>query len=64
MLAATKLGFSPQNCLVIEDGLSGMEAARTAKMQCIGLVKDNQQRYPTENLVLSLSEISTKNFIL
>ncbi|MBP9771895.1 MAG: HAD family phosphatase, partial [Candidatus Pacebacteria bacterium] len=36
LLAAEKLGVLPHECLVIEDGISGMEAAHRASMQCIG----------------------------
>ena len=63
LLAAAKLNVLPRNCLVIEDGISGMEAAKRANMQCIGLVKDKKQRYPTKNLVLSLTEITAENFV-
>lgn len=58
LLAAKKLGLKPINCLVIEDGISGMEAAKAAHMKCIGLVADKEKIYPTPNLVLSLAEIT------
>lgn len=58
LLAASKLHLVPEECLVIEDGLSGMEAARRAHMYCIGLVKNKNEKYPTKNIVLSLSEIT------
>lgn len=48
----------PENCLVIEDGISGMIAANRAKMKCIGLVKDLNQSYPVKNIITSLSEIT------
>ncbi len=56
--AASKIGVPPKNCVVIEDGLSGMEAAKNAGMFCIGLVSSKEKVYPTNNLVLSLSEIT------
>jgi HAD superfamily hydrolase (TIGR01509 family) len=58
LLASLKIRIPPQNCLVIEDGVSGMQAAITGRMKCIGLVADCSQSYPTKNLVTSLSEIN------
>jgi len=58
ILAAEKMKVNPENCLVIEDGISGMKAAKSANMQCIGLVEHREDEYPTKNLVLSLNEIS------
>jgi beta-phosphoglucomutase len=57
LLAAQKLQAAPADCLVIEDGRSGMEAAKRAGMYCIGLVKDNDV-YPTTNTVTSLDSIT------
>jgi len=59
LLAAIKINIAPENCLVIEDGVSGMQAAKNANMYCIGLVKNKDENYPTKNLVLSLSEINS-----
>lgn len=58
LLASSMLNVAPENCLVIEDGTSGMEAAKLAGMKCIGLVEDKRRKYPTSNLVNSLSEIT------
>lgn len=58
LLASSKIGIDPSNCLVIEDGVSGMEAAKAANMKCIGLVESKENKYPTQNLVLSLNEIT------
>lgn len=58
LLAASKIGIPPGNCVVIEDGTSGMAAAKNAGMFCIGLVADKNKKYPTDNLILSLSEIT------
>lgn len=50
---------TPENCLVIEDGISGMKSARLANMRCIGLVDSTKENiYPTKNLVLSLNEVA------
>lgn len=58
LLAASKLGVEPEKCVVIEDGRSGMRAAKSGNMKCIGLVKSKTAEYPTSNLVLSLNEIT------
>lgn len=58
LLAASMLNIDPQDCLVIEDGMSGMEAAESAGMQCIGLVADIDKNYPTKNLVTSLLQVT------
>ena len=62
LLASSKIQINPKNCLVIEDGISGMQAAVAGGMKCIGLVKDTNKSYPTKNLVISLSEI-TQDYI-
>jgi len=62
LLASSKIQIPPESCLVIEDGTSGMQAAKAGGMKCVGLVKDANKIYPTLNLVTSLSEI-TQNYI-
>jgi beta-phosphoglucomutase family hydrolase len=37
LLAAERLGVKPQRCVVIEDALHGIEAARRAGMKCIAV---------------------------
>jgi beta-phosphoglucomutase family hydrolase len=41
LLAARQLGAAPQNCLVIEDSIPGVEAAQHAKMKCIAVTTTN-----------------------
>lgn len=60
LLAASQIGVEPKDCVVIEDGTSGMRAAKLAGMQCIGLVPSRNKEYPTENLVLSLHEVTSE----
>jgi len=37
LLAAARLGLDPANCLVVEDALSGMKAARAAGCKCLAI---------------------------
>ncbi len=41
LLAASKLGISPQDCLVIEDSVVGVEAAHRAGMGCVAVTTTN-----------------------
>ncbi len=59
LLTAQRLNLKPEECLVIEDGINGMVAAKVAKMKCIGLVKTkDQNKYPADLLVSSLKDIN------
>ena len=58
LLASSKIEIPSEYCLVIEDGVSGMQAAKAGGMKCIGLVRNLSKSYPTKNLVTSLSEIT------
>jgi len=37
LLAARRLGLNPKDCLVVEDALSGMKAARAAGCKCLAI---------------------------
>jgi beta-phosphoglucomutase len=37
LLAAKRLGLNPKDCLVVEDALSGMKAARAAGCKCLAI---------------------------
>ncbi len=39
LTAAHQLGFSPADCVVIEDAVNGIEAARAAGMRCVGVAQ-------------------------
>jgi len=64
LLAAKRLGIHPRYCIVIEDGIQGMIAAKKAGMRCIGLVQSDildKNKYPADILVRSLAHIDLKN---
>jgi len=37
MKGAEKLGVLPERCVVFEDAIAGVEAARNANMYCVGI---------------------------
>jgi HAD superfamily hydrolase (TIGR01509 family) len=41
LLAGNRLGVPPHNCIVIEDSIPGIEAARRAGMRCIAVTTTN-----------------------
>lgn len=43
LTAAERLGALPQNCLVVEDAVSGVTAAKAAGMRCLGLMTSFSQ---------------------
>lgn len=57
---AAELGVNPEDCLVIEDGRSGMKGSTEAGMVCIGLV-DEPGEYPAHETVTSLSELDSQS---
>jgi len=48
LLAASKLGVSPQDCVVFEDAEAGVEAALAAGMKCVGVGLPDQLAKATE----------------
>lgn len=56
LLAAKRLNVQPNECIVIEDSLAGMKAAKKAKMKCVGIIKDKD----TSNYPCNLCLDSTK----
>ena len=60
LLASKRLHIDPKECVVIEDGKSGMVGAKKAGMKCIGLVSDVRETYPADILVTSLGEVTAQ----
>jgi HAD superfamily hydrolase (TIGR01509 family) len=44
LTVAEKLGVSPESCVVVEDAVAGVEAARRAGMQCIAVTTTNDAK--------------------
>lgn len=57
LLAAKKMNVFPENCIVIEDGLSGVEAAKRAGMKSIGYAQS-----PENNRALGKADIVISDF--
>ena len=61
LIAATKLGVAPEHCIVVEDALHGVEAARAAGMKSIG-VSQNGKHLPADIVVPSLDLLDENAF--
>jgi len=63
LLAANLLGVEPVHCLVIEDAVAGVEAARRAGMKCIAVQTTNPaEKLKGANLVLeNLTSLTEKH---
>ncbi len=59
ILAAKNIEMPAKECIVIEDGESGMLAAKRAKMKCVGLVKNAHNQTPADINVTSLTQLSS-----
>ena len=65
LLAAERLGVNPQRCVVIEDALHGIEAARRAGMKCIAVATTNPVDLlsPADLVVERISELSAARIL-
>lgn len=60
LTAAAKLGLTPVQCVVVEDAINGVQAAKSAGMRCVAVA----QSFPAEKLAAadlvrrSISEVS------
>lgn len=64
--AATKLGISPKKCVVLEDSIFGVQAAKNAGMSCIGILTGVYTRAELEKAepVLIVDSLKQKDSIL
>ena len=59
LLAAEKLGVKVEECVVFEDSINGMTAAKRAKMFCVGVVRKMlNAEYPADVIISDFSELS------
>jgi HAD superfamily hydrolase (TIGR01509 family) len=59
LLAAKKIDATPQHCLVLEDAIHGMNAAKSAGMFCLGLW-DQPTSCPADHQVKTFSGLSAQ----
>ena len=60
LLAAKKLGVEPKNCIVIEDAVAGVAAAKSAGMHCIAVTNTHprERLAGADMVVTTLAEVS------
>lgn len=65
LLAAERLGVSPERCVVIEDAVDGVKAAKSAGMKCIAVTNTHpRERLAQADLVVdSLVEVSVQTIV-
>ncbi len=65
LLAAKKLGVTPQNCVVIEDAVAGVAAAKRAGMKCIAVTNTNLREKLSEADVVvdSLEKVNVDSLV-
>lgn len=56
LIAADKLGVVPEECLVVEDAPSGIEAAHEAGMKVVAIARDKNQTKTLENADLVIRD--------
>jgi beta-phosphoglucomutase family hydrolase len=61
--AAQRLGADPKNCLVFEDAVAGVKAAKRAGMHCVAITSSHpREKLAEADLILdSLEEVSVKD---
>ena len=57
LLAANRLGISPEACVVIEDSTNGVRAAKRANMRCIGFENPNSPGQDLSEADIRLSSL-------
>jgi len=62
LLAAQRLGIEPKNCIVIEDAVAGVAAAKRAGMRCLAITNTHPRQSLTEaDLIVDTLEAVTVN---
>jgi beta-phosphoglucomutase family hydrolase len=61
LTAASRVGASPDRCIVVEDAVAGVEGARSAGMRSIG-VSHNGKQLPADVVVQSLDQLDPNAF--
>lgn len=59
LTAARMLNVNPEDCIVIEDAIAGIRAAKTAGMRCIGIGSD-QFLFEADYIVTGLDKLDLK----
>ncbi len=60
LLATRRLGVAPENCVVIEDAIAGVTAARRAGMHCVAVTSTNsRERLQEADLIVDTLESVT-----
>ena len=59
LLAASRLGLNPVDCLVVEDAISGMKAAKTAGCKCLAITSsfEAEDYYAADWVAPNLKEV-------
>jgi len=65
LLAAKRLGVEPQNCVVIEDSVAGVTAAKSAGMKCVAVTNTHPKANLTEAdlIVATLENMSVADLV-
>ena len=65
LVAAERLGMTPEECVVVEDAPGGVEAAKRAGMRCIGLAAGREPGAlaRADLVVASLEEDAVYSFL-
>mgnify|MGYP001571143100 CR=1 FL=1 len=63
LLAATRLKVDPRNCIVIEDAVTGIKAAKAAGMKCIAITTTHErnQLQEADRIIDSFDELSMED---
>lgn len=64
LLAAEKLGVAPQNCIVVEDAVAGITAAKRAGMRCLAVTNTHPRtRLMEADLIVDTLEAVSVNIL-